>query len=65
MAKVQSFGDKVAKAQASRQTECPVCGSQVSYVKVIAPTQTDSGSYSFRPRMEKSCKCNSGDNKGN
>ncbi len=56
MAKVQSFGDKVAKAHA-KKTECPVCGQVVTYVKVVAPTQTEAGNFRFRSRMQRLCKC--------
>ena len=57
MAKAQTFGDKVAKAQSNQQKTCPVCGATLSYVKVIDPAQTPSGNYSFRSKMEKVCKC--------
>jgi hypothetical protein len=57
MAKAQTFGDKVAKAQTRQQKICPVCGAALSYVKVIDPTQLPSGHYSFRKKVEKICKC--------
>lgn len=57
MAKVQSFSDKVAKAQQSSKLECPQCGGVVNYVKVVAPVLTEKGSYRFRPKVQRTCKC--------
>jgi hypothetical protein len=57
MAKVQSFSDKVAKAQQTSKVECPQCGGVITYVKVVAPVLTEKGSYRFRPKVEKVCKC--------
>ncbi|TKJ39834.1 hypothetical protein CEE37_11190 [candidate division LCP-89 bacterium B3_LCP] len=57
MAKAQTFGEKVAKAQLKQQKTCPVCGAALSYVKVIDPVQLPGGQFRFRPRMEKICKC--------
>jgi len=56
MAKVQSFGDKVAKAQRQAK-KCPVCGSPLSYMKVISPLATETGAFRFRTRVSRVCKC--------
>jgi|GEM_PF-404268 len=64
MAKAQTFGEKVAKAQSKQQAICPQCGVPLSYVKMITPTLTSSGSYSFRARMQKVCKCSNPDSQG-
>lgn len=61
MAKQQSFGDKVAKAQQKQQKICPVCNAPLSFVKIISPTPMQSGGYSFRPKMERVCKCSNPD----
>ncbi len=63
MAKVQSFGDKVAKAQ-KQQKKCPVCDAPIFYMKVVSPVATEAGSFRFRSRMAKVCKCTEGSIKG-
>ncbi len=57
MAKVQSFGDKVAKAQ-KLQKKCPVCDAPLVYMKVISPFSTASGAFRFRSKVARICKCN-------
>lgn len=64
MAKAQTFGDKVAKAQTRQQKKCPVCDTPLSYVKLISPMKTASGSFRFRSRIAKLCKCTEGELKG-
>ncbi len=56
MAKVQSFGDKVAKAQ-KQAKKCPVCDTPLTYMKIISPVATGSGSFRFNSRMARICKC--------
>jgi hypothetical protein len=56
MAKVQSFGDKVAKAQ-KQAKKCPVCGTALSYMKVISPVATAGGAFRFHTRVARVCKC--------
>lgn len=63
MAKVQSFGDKVAKAQ-KQAKKCPVCGQPLSYMKVITPMATENGAFRFRSRVTRVCKCTEGELKG-
>ncbi len=65
MAKVQSFSDKIAKAQSKQQKICPVCSAPLSFIKVISPTPTPSGDYSFRAKMERVCKCSNSELQGN
>lgn len=61
MAKAQTFGDKVAKAQQNRAAICPVCGAVMTWVKVIDPTPGPTGGYRFRSHVEKVCKCQNAD----
>lgn len=56
MAKTQTFGDKVAKAQ-KQQKKCPVCDSPLVYMKVISPYATETGAFRFRSRVARVCKC--------
>ena len=60
MAKVQSFGDKVAKAQ-KQAKKCPVCGAPLSYMKVVSPIATESGAFRFRSHVARICKCTESD----
>ncbi len=57
MAKVQTFGDKVAKAQKTAK-KCPICDAPLSYYKIVSPVANGSGSYRFNTRVAKICKCN-------
>ena len=57
MAKVQTFGDKVAKAQKTAK-KCPICDAPLSYYKIVSPVPNGSGSYRFNTRVAKICKCN-------
>ena len=57
MAKVQSFGDKVAKAQKMAK-KCPICDTPLSYFKVVSPVANGTGGYRFNTRVAKICKCN-------
>lgn len=57
MAKVQSFGDKVAKAQ-RQQKKCPVCDQPLSYMKIVSPVPNQAGGFRFHTRVAKICKCN-------
>ncbi|HEX7344337.1 MAG TPA: hypothetical protein VF398_08735 [bacterium] len=57
MAKVQTFGDKVAKAQKTAK-KCPICDAPLSYYKIVSPVAIGSGSYRFNTRVAKICKCN-------
>jgi hypothetical protein len=63
MAKVQSFGDKVAKAQKLAK-KCPVCGAPLSYVKVVSPVATASGAFRYNSRVARVCKCTEAELKG-
>jgi hypothetical protein len=57
MAKVQSFGDKVAKAQ-KQAKKCPVCDTPLSYIKIVSPVGNAMGGYRFHSRVARICKCN-------
>jgi hypothetical protein len=63
MAKVQSFGDKVAKAQKMAK-KCPVCGAPLSYIKVVSPVATASGAFRYNSRVARVCKCPDAEIKG-
>jgi hypothetical protein len=63
MAKVQSFSDKVAKAQ-KQAKKCPVCGTPLSYMKVVSPVATESGAFRYRTRVARVCKCTEEELKG-
>jgi len=60
MAKLQSFSDKVAKAQ-RQQKKCPVCDTPLNYIKIVSPVATEAGSFRFHTRMAKICKCTEGE----
>jgi hypothetical protein len=57
MAKKQTFMDKVKKAQLSGPT-CPVCGEQISMIRVIETIANEGAPVRFQRRMIKMCKCN-------
>jgi C4-type Zn-finger protein len=57
MAKKQTFMDKMKKAKLTGPS-CPVCGEQISMVRVIDSIATEGAPVKFRRHMVKMCKCN-------
>lgn len=57
MAKRQSFADKANKKV--NVTICPVCNTQVEWVKMVDPTFNEGKqSWKFKNRQVGICKCN-------
>jgi hypothetical protein len=57
MARRQSFADKASKK--AHVTICPVCSSQVDYVKLVAPAYSEAKkSWKLRDKLVGICKCN-------
>jgi len=56
MSKKQTFADKMT-AQAHVET-CPVCKSDIQFVKHVKAVKSESGSWKFRSQITGVCKCN-------
>jgi len=56
MAKKQSFADKTAKK--SSENTCPVCASEVQYIRHVKAVKTEAGAWKFRSVNTGVCKCN-------
>jgi hypothetical protein len=55
MAKKQSFADKASKKK--HTINCPVCDSEISYVKYIKAERSERG-WKFKTTNVGVCKCN-------
>ena len=59
MAKDRSFAAKVAKSHHLTQKHCPVCGEELSSVKLIETQKNpDKEGWRFKEKYIKVCKCN-------
>lgn len=59
MAKVQSFADKMNKANKDFSTHCPTCGESKVPIKLVSSEKTGrDGAWRFRETMVNMCKCN-------
>ena len=59
MAKTQSFADKAKKGTEARGKKCPVCGSVLQPVLLVASEKSkSSGNWKFNERRIQVCKCN-------
>ena len=57
MAKGRSFADKLKKKKTT--VDCPVCQSPIQNVLVVQPSNDNpKGSWKFRERLVRVCKCN-------
>lgn len=57
MAKRQSFADKASKK--AHVTICPVCESQVEWVRLVDPAYSDAKkSWKLKDKLVGICKCN-------
>jgi hypothetical protein len=57
MAKRQSFADKASKKVSV--AVCPVCSSQIEYLRVVDPTYVESKkAWKLKDKLVGICKCN-------
>jgi hypothetical protein len=56
MAKKQSFADKASKK--SQNSTCPVCSTEIQFVKHMKAVKGDKGAWKMRPQNIGICKCN-------
>ena len=56
MAKKQTFADKMVAASDSHH--CPVCNTELQFVKHVKAVKTESGVWKFRSQNKGVCKCN-------
>ena len=56
MAKKQTFADKLQSR--TQVTTCPVCNSDIQFVKHVRAVKGDNGAWKYRTQMTGVCKCN-------